>query len=260
VFTDGFYGRVAFSPDGTRLAFVADDGLDPRTPDELAADVYVVRPDQGEGYTGYRTAQIWVATLDAAPDKCAASRIERLTDDDVWYGSPDWSPDGKTLAVHANRTADRESVRYSINKNFDIWAIDVGTKAIRALTSGPGPEVSPRFSPDGRRLACLSVPRKGSHRDTFNLAVVTLDEKGPRTQVLFDHHGPEATRSGTPVPTFPSPTIAGTATSTWRYQGERGAGAETWRINVTTGKGGRPEFPGPATSRASRGGRSGAGS
>src|SRR5688572_16717570 len=52
VLSDPFYGRVAFSPDGTRLAFVADDGIDPRTPEELAADVTVVRPDQGEGYTG----------------------------------------------------------------------------------------------------------------------------------------------------------------------------------------------------------------
>ena len=33
VFHDGFYGRLAFSPDGRRLAFVADDGKDPRTAD-----------------------------------------------------------------------------------------------------------------------------------------------------------------------------------------------------------------------------------
>ena len=30
VFNDGFYGRVAFSPDGKRVAFIADDGKDPR--------------------------------------------------------------------------------------------------------------------------------------------------------------------------------------------------------------------------------------
>src|SRR5258708_6904769 len=63
VFNDGFYGRVAFSPDGRKLVFVADDGRDPRTPDEIEAGVLVERPDQGEGYTGYRPAQIWVAEL-----------------------------------------------------------------------------------------------------------------------------------------------------------------------------------------------------
>ena len=205
VFHDAFYGRVAFSPDGRRLVFVADDGRDPRTPQERAADVEIVRPDQGEGYTGYGPAQVWVAHLDAEPGKSAASRIERLTDDDVWYGDPQWSPDGRTVVVHANKTADRESVRYSINKNFDLWAIDVETRAARQLTSGPGPDVSPRFSPDGKRIACLSIPRKGSHMDVFNLGVVTLGEGGDAVRVVFDHHGPGADRPPHPAPLFPLP-------------------------------------------------------
>ena len=95
VFNDGFYGRLAFSPDGRRLVFVADDGKDPRTPEEIANDVLVVRPDQGEGYTGYGPAQVWVADLDEKPGKFAARAIDRLTNDDVWYGDPQWSPDGR---------------------------------------------------------------------------------------------------------------------------------------------------------------------
>ena len=239
VLTDGFYGRAVFSPDGTRLAFVADDGTDPRTPEELAADVQVVRPDQGEGYTGYRPAQIWVAHLDKTPGKSAASRIDRLTDDDVWYGSPDWSPDGRTLVVHANRTADRESVRYSINKNFDLWAIDVESKAARAITSGPGPEVSPRFSPDGRRLACLSIPRKGTHRDVFNLAIVTLGEAGPKTELLFDHHGPGAETPPHAAPFFPLPDECWDGNDHVVYNAERGVSTEPWKVDVTSGKGER---------------------
>ncbi len=243
VFSDPFYGRIVFSPDSTRLAFVADDGVDPRTPEELAADVLIVRPDQGEGYTGYRPAQIWVAALDRS------SPVERLTDDDVWYGSPDWSPDGRTLAVHANRTADRESVRYSINKNFEVWLIDVKSKAIRAVTSGAGPEVSPRFSPDGKRLACLSVPRKGSHRDTFNLAVVTLGESGPRTAVVFDHHGPSAESAPHPVPVFPLADDCWEGDDHVLITGERGIGDELWKVDVTSGKGARLESPTPAMRR-----------
>jgi Tol biopolymer transport system component len=165
VFNDGFYGRLAFSRDGRRLAFVADDGVDPRTAEEIANDVLVVRPDQGEGYTGYGPAQVWVADLAEKPDKYAATRVKRLTKDDVWYGDPQWSPDGKTIVVHCNRTEERESVRYSINRNFDLYAIDVPSGKLRQLTDGPGPEVSPRFSADGKTIACLSVPRRGSHRD-----------------------------------------------------------------------------------------------
>ena len=73
VFNDGFYGRVGFSPDGKRLVFVADDGKDPRTPEEVRNEVQVVRPDQGEGYTGYRPAQVWVAHLSDKPARCAPS-------------------------------------------------------------------------------------------------------------------------------------------------------------------------------------------
>jgi dipeptidyl aminopeptidase/acylaminoacyl peptidase len=236
-FNDGFYGRLAFAPDGGRLAFVADDGKDPRTAAEKAAGVYLVRPDQGEGYTGYGPAQVWVAHLAEAPAKFAATRIDRLTDDDVWYGDPQWAPDGRSLVVHANRTADRESVRYSINKDYDLWSIDVATKALRRLTSGPGPEVSPRFSPDGKRLACLSVPRKGSHRDVFNLVIVTLGEGGQRTEVLFDHHGPGADRPPHPAPAFPLPQDCWDGDGHLVYNAEAGTETVTVRVDLRTAKG-----------------------
>jgi dipeptidyl aminopeptidase/acylaminoacyl peptidase len=211
VLNDGFYGRLAFSPDSRKLAFVADDGKDPRTAEEIANDVEIVRPDQGEGYTGYGATQVWVADLDPQlwnheqNVQNAARRIGRLTKDDVWYGDPQWSPDGKTLVVHANRTDDRESARFSINKNFDLWAIDVATHKLTQLTTGPGPEVFPRFSPDGKRLLCLSVPRKGSHRDSFNLMLVTLGDGSVRTEVLFDHHAPGAGSPSHPPPSAPLP-------------------------------------------------------
>ncbi|HYH68322.1 MAG TPA: prolyl oligopeptidase family serine peptidase, partial [Urbifossiella sp.] len=205
VFHDGFYGRLAFSPDGTKLAFVADDGADPRTPAETANGVVVAREDQGEGYTGYGPAAVWVAHLDPAPKAFAATRVERLTPADAWYGDPNWSPDGAALAVHANRTAARESVRFSINQNYDVWLVDAATKQLRQLTTGPGPEVSPRFSPDGKRVACLSVPRRGPHMSVFNLMVVELGAGGPAARAVFDHHGPGADRPPHPAPTFPLP-------------------------------------------------------
>ena len=236
VFNDGFYGRLAFSPDGKRLAFVADDGKDPRTPEEIKNDVLIVRPDQGEGYTGYRAAQVWVAHLDEKPGKYAASRIDRLTDDDVWYGDPQWSPDGKTLVVHANRTAERESVRYSINRNFDLWAIDVGARKLRQLTRGEGPEVSPRFSPDGKRLACLSVPRRGSHRDVFNLAIVDLSGDEPKFRVLFDHHGPDADKPPHPAPAFPLPADCWQDDSHLIYSAEAGTKSNLIRLDLATGQ------------------------
>jgi dipeptidyl aminopeptidase/acylaminoacyl peptidase len=238
LFNDGFYGRLAFSRDGKKLAFVADDGSDPRTAEEIANQVQVVRPDQGEGYTGYGPAQLWVAHLDEKPGKHAASKIDRLTRDDVWYGDPQWSPDGKRLVVHCNRTPKRESVRYSINHNYDLVAIDTTGKQ-RPLTFGIGPEVSPRFSPDGKSIACLSVPRQGSHRDVFNLAIVSdLDADKPSFRVLFDHHKNKDTKPPHPSPAFPLPADC------WDgghlvYDAEVGTQTHTIRVSVETGKGER---------------------
>jgi dipeptidyl aminopeptidase/acylaminoacyl peptidase len=237
VFNDGFYGRVAFSPDGRRLVFVADEGKAPRTPPEVAAQVFQVREDQGEGYTGYGAAQVWVAELHPAPEKSAARTIQRVTPGDLWYGDPQWSPDGSFLVVHANRTRDQESVRYSINKNYDLWAIDLKTGKLRQLTIGPGPEVSPRFSPDGKRLACLSIPRKGSHRDVFNLALVTLGEGGPRTTVLFNHHGPGADKPPHPAPSFPLLGACWDGDGHLVYNAGAGVSGEVVRLDLRTGKG-----------------------
>src|SRR5213080_3103406 len=49
------------------LVFVADDGKSARGTPEVEAGVSLVRPDQGEGYTGYSAAHVWVAHLDAEP-------------------------------------------------------------------------------------------------------------------------------------------------------------------------------------------------
>jgi dipeptidyl aminopeptidase/acylaminoacyl peptidase/lysophospholipase L1-like esterase len=204
VLLDPFYGRVAFSPDGKQLVFVADDGRDPRSPAEMSADVALVRTDQGEGYTGFGTAHIWLAELDASPGAFAARTIRRLTDDDVWYGDPQWTPDGQWLICHANKSADVESVRYSINKNYDLWAIHVASGRQRQLTFGLGPEVSPRLAPDGRRLVCLTSPRKGPHADIFNLLVLDLpqplDAGRPQARVLFDHHQAQQAPPPHPIP------------------------------------------------------------
>jgi dipeptidyl aminopeptidase/acylaminoacyl peptidase len=261
VFSDPFYAGVAFSPDGKRLAFVADDGRDPRSPEEIARHVTVVREDQGEGYEGFGAAQIWVADLpDNLPDKLAddvgqvaALRVRRLTNDDAWYGDPQWSPDGKSLVVHANRTQDRESVRFSINKNFDLWRIEVETGRMDRLTSGPGPEVSPRFSPDGRRLACLSVPRKGPHADVYNLLILDLESAMPNGRILFDQHAAGTQAAPHLPPSFPLPTDLWVDNHLLSYSAVQGLESRQQFVDVDDPEArGRSTGPEPAARVASR--------
>jgi dipeptidyl aminopeptidase/acylaminoacyl peptidase len=205
VFSDRFYGHIAFSPDGKRLVFVADERGGRRTREEIEAGVIVVREDQGEGYTGYGPAQIWIAKLADEPNDVGAERITRVTHDEFWYGDPEWLPDGSCVVVHANRTADRESVRYSINKNYDLWRIDVDDHELHQLTTGIGPEVSPRIAPDGQRLVCLSVPRKGPHADVYNVLLVDLVSPEPKSEILYDHHALTDDEPPHRSPSFPLP-------------------------------------------------------
>jgi dipeptidyl aminopeptidase/acylaminoacyl peptidase len=240
VFNDPFYGRVAFSPDGKRLVFVADDGADPRTKEEIEADVYVVRPDQGEGYTGYGTARIWIAELKERPDTFAAQNIRQLTTDGVWYGDPQWTPDGERIIVHANKTSDVEAVRFSVNKNYDLYAIAVDSGRQEQLTFGPGPEVWPRISPSGKQLVCLSSPRKGPHADIFNLQVVSLQgggQKKPATRLLFDHHASSAPEPPHPIPTFPLPDPCWDGESAIIYSTLAGVKNKTIRVDLETAQG-----------------------
>lgn len=238
VLNDLFYGRIAFSPDGRYLAFIADDGHDPRSAEEIAADVYIVRPDQGESYTGYGTAQVWLAQLDDEPGDHAAKSIRRLTNDHVWYGDVQWSPDGQTLFCHANKSDDVEAVRSSINKDFDIWAIDVAGGRQRRLTDGPGPEVSPRVAPDGSRLVCLSSPRKGPHADVFNLLLVSLTVDGAEGQrLLYDHHAAPHAEPPHAVPAFPLPDECWDGPSSICYTTFRGMRNETVYVELATARG-----------------------
>ena len=233
VFSDPFYGNIAFSPDGKRLVFVADDGNDLRTPEEITNNVQVVREDGGEGYEGYGPAQIWVAELLEEPKETAAASITRVTEDDVWYGDPQWADEGKSLIVHANRTKEREAVRYSINQNYDLWRINLADGELQQLTSGPGPEVSPRLSPDGKRILCMSIPRRGSHMDVVNLMLINLEEEGPPAYVLFNHHG----RSEPPhlPPLFPLPRDAWIGETAFHYSGANRAINSPQVIDVTKG-------------------------
>ena len=198
VITDRFYGRVAFSPDSKRLLFVADDGRDSRTESERRNDVVVVRDDQGEGYEGYGPTAVWIADLAGSPGPAKVTRV--TPEDDFWYGDPQWAPDSSFIVVHANRTTDQESARYSINHNFDLWKIALPSREITQLTTGTGPDFHPRISPDGTRLVCLTTPRRGPHIDVFNLLIVPLVPGGAESRPLFDHHASEGNKLSPTVP------------------------------------------------------------
>lgn len=78
------------------------------------------------------------------------------------------SPDEHTIAVSRN-----------VAGNEDLWLIETARGTQRRLTSNPGRDIIPIWSPDGSRVAFSSF-RNG----TFDLYVKNVDEAGPSSVLL----------------------------------------------------------------------------
>lgn len=144
--------RYAWSPDGTRVAFVS---ATPSTEPEMEADPIVItrywyRPARGfpDRFNDNKHLHLFVADV-------ASGKVTQLTDGDYYEHSPDWAPDGRKLLFVSNHEADPD-----LTYNADIFTIDVATKAVQQITKTKGIEWAPTWSPDGRTIAYSGLKRK----------------------------------------------------------------------------------------------------
>lgn len=121
--TPGFDGYPAWSPDGSRIAFIsARPGIS----------------DTGAPQSG--VPQVWVMDADGTDPV-------QLTHDAAPKGQlPDWSPDGTRIAYQSVGTG-----------NGDIYVIDADGSDRKQLTSTSEQEFGPAWSPDGRQIAFVRV-------------------------------------------------------------------------------------------------------
>ncbi|MFC2030734.1 DUF885 family protein [Chloroflexota bacterium] len=118
--------RPAWSPDGTRLAFV-------RRVSHSDHEIYVMKADGTE--------------------------VTRLTDRPHSVESePAWSPDGSRIAFISN---ERPTVN-TLYGRFHVWLMNADGSGLMLLTDIGGGNTSPTWSPDGTRLAFDST-RDGDH-------------------------------------------------------------------------------------------------
>lgn len=92
-----------------------------------------------------------------------------LASESLWkwqfVGDPQVSPDGSKIAyVHITVDEDKDNYRSS------IWLADAGTGRLKQITLGDARDTSPRWSPDGTRLAFLSN-RRGSPAQIYVLSM-----------------------------------------------------------------------------------------
>ena len=120
-------GGLAWSPDGTRLAFTADT----RQRDEHS----------------YERSDLWVAEL--------SGTVTRLTDDEYTYSSPSWSADGKRIVVRGNEGLDviiREGRDRGASSELLVFDAADGRRLINLTAEWDLIPGSPSWSSDGRHI------------------------------------------------------------------------------------------------------------
>ena len=161
--------RLAWSPDGTRIAFVsATPGPEPAMEgDPIVITRYWYRPASGypSRFNDNRRLHVFVADV-------ATKTVQQLTDGTTYEHSLDWSPDGKQLAFLSNHEPDPD-----FRFNYDIFTIDVATKAIKPVTQTKNNEYGPSWSPDGKTIAYsgLKRPITSSETNMEDTKVWTVD-------------------------------------------------------------------------------------
>ncbi|NDV47170.1 S9 family peptidase [Paludibacter sp. 221] len=180
---EGGLSDYAFSPDESKLLFVADVKYGERVvdkyPDLPKANARIVDDLM------YRHWDEWVETVphplyaDFDGDKISNER-------DILEGEPyespmkpfggieqlAWSPDGKTIAYTCRK---KTGLEYALTTNSDIYFYSLETGKTENKTEGMmGYDVNPVFSPDGKWLAWESMERDGYESDKNRLFLMNI--------------------------------------------------------------------------------------
>lgn len=180
---DGGISDFLFSPDETRLLYVADvktrETVSDLHPDLPEAQAYI------SGDLMYKHWDEWVTT---APHPFVADFDGKSVSNekDILEGEPfespvkpmggieqlAWLPDGN-FVVYCSRK--KVGKAYAESTNTDIYVYSLLTDTTQNLTEGMmGYDLNPTFSPDGKWMAWESMERDGYEADKHRLYVMEL--------------------------------------------------------------------------------------
>ena len=138
----------AWSPDSKKIVLVLknpdySDTAKTKVKLPYVIDRYHFKQDY-QGYLGNRKNHLYLFSV-------ASHAIDTLTRGNYNEAEPAFSPDGKQIAFASNHSPDPDK-----NENADIFVIDAVANAIpKQLTTWPGADVQPKWSPDGKSIAYL---------------------------------------------------------------------------------------------------------
>lgn len=184
-------GEFALSPDNSRLIYTTTI-KNPLLEQPADSDPAL---DKASAYATedlmYRHWDHWVTEI---PRTCLAKLdggvITSANSVDLLGGEPfelptepfggieqlSWSPDGRYIAYSCRKLNGKQ---YAFSTNTDIYVYDTQTGNTVAVTKGGGYDTDPVWSPDGSRLAWISMARDGYEADAQRIMVCAIEQGTP---------------------------------------------------------------------------------
>ena len=181
--------NVKYSPNGKWVLFTKNVKLD-----KMKDDIYPTLPKaHARIYDDlmYRHWNFWedgtyshVFFAPYSPGKIDVSKAVDIMNGQRYFcpqqpegGAEDvvWSPDSKSIVYVTKEKTGKE---YAISTNTDLYVYDIANKTTTDFTEdNPGYDTYPVFSPDGNKLAWLSMARDGYEADKNRIMVYDFKTK-----------------------------------------------------------------------------------
>ncbi|NNF05063.1 MAG: hypothetical protein HKN17_11430, partial [Rhodothermales bacterium] len=159
--TSGEEYAPIWNRNGTELMFTSDESGTQNVWmwDAVADTVFRLRPDTmkqsvGDFSPDGRSVTIVFQSGDFTTNEIflmdrEGGDLEQLTDNELYDVTPRFSPDGSRIAFcrqHIETTDDGEQ------RNGDIFVMDLASREVQRVTTGPAFDCLPAWSPDGSRI------------------------------------------------------------------------------------------------------------
>ncbi|NLO70427.1 MAG: S9 family peptidase [Porphyromonadaceae bacterium] len=180
---EGGINDFCFSPDETKLLFIADVKYGERT-----VDKYPDLPKSSGKIINDLMYKHWDEWVESIPHPFVADfnggKLANVKDilEGEPYQSPmkpfggieqlAWHPDGKLIAYTCKKMVGKE---YAVSTNSDIYFYNTETGESKNMTEGMmGYDMNPVFSPDGKWMAWESMERAGNESDKSRLYLMEV--------------------------------------------------------------------------------------